>query len=142
MLTQFLEKLFEKKQKPSEISDTKKMRVRAAGVFLHKHAECYSTFVSGADSSLAIALLTHKQQASENAPRHFISPFLLWLLSASTCCSVNTQIVRFKVKRTQTAFFVELNTSLRTVHVKVLYVYVLQKKEQVKKNPKHWGPPV
>lgn len=109
------------------------MCVRAAGVFLHKHAECYSTFVNGADSSLAIALLTHKQQASENAPRRFISPFVLWLLSASTCCSVNAKIAQFKVKRTPPAVFVEPNTSLRRVHVKVLYVYVLQKKNRLKK---------
>lgn len=115
------------------------MCVRAAGVFLHKHAECYSTFVSGADSSLAIALLTHKQQASENAPHRFISPFVLWLSSASTCCSVNAQIVRFKVKRTQPAVFVELNTSLRRVHVKVLYVYVLQKKKNRLKKNKNKG---
>lgn len=110
--------------KSTRHTHTKKMCVRAAGVFLHKHAECYSTFVSGADSSLAIALLTHKQQASENAS--FICPFVLWLFSASTCCSVNAQIARFKVKRIPPAVFAELNTSLRIVHVLVLYVYVLQ----------------
>lgn len=49
----------------------KEMCVRATGVFLHKHAECYSTFVSGADSSLANALLTCKQQPSENVSRRF-----------------------------------------------------------------------
>lgn len=50
------------------------MCVRATGVFLHKQAEQFSTFVSGADSSLANALLTHKQQPSENVSRRFARP--------------------------------------------------------------------
>lgn len=76
------------------------MCVRATGVFLHKQAERYSTFVSGADSSLANALLTHKQQPSENVSRRFARPLFTASAAARTSCRDSWELAQFQVKRT------------------------------------------
>lgn len=63
-------------------------------VFLHKHAQCYSTFVSGTDFSLAFGLLLchtdNNLPVCANILCYFIGPFVLWMLSVCMrCIAVN-----------------------------------------------------
>lgn len=75
-----------------KVQGTKMCVFACTSVLLHKHAWCYSTFVSGTDFSLAFGLLlrhtNNNLRVYANILCCFISSFVLWVLSEPMYCIV------------------------------------------------------